>query len=125
MLQFLLDEHISPTVCLVVRERRNQISIESVLDWQGGHLSGKDDHTLLSAISAARYTLVTYDLRTVSPLLRTWAATGLTHHGVIFIDERTCRPNDFSAIANALIRIWDGMSTFDWTNRVAFATRGF
>jgi len=52
-----------------------------------------------------------------------WAAEGLTHHGVIFIDERTCAPNDFAGIGESLIRIWDEMAAFDWRDRVAFASR--
>ena len=121
MLRFLLDEHISPVVCRIVHERRSEISIQSVHDWRDGYLRGKHDKVLLSAIAEEEYTLVTYDLRTIPPLLQLWAATGLSYQGVIFIDERTCRPHDFSAIADALIRIWDGMHMFDWKDRVTFA----
>ena len=65
MLQFLLDEHISPTVCSIVRERRGQISIDSILEWRDGSLRGKNDHIVLTASAGAAYTLVTYDLRTI------------------------------------------------------------
>lgn len=123
MLRLLLDEHISPTVCSIVREQRGQISIESLLEWRHGSLCGKEDHLVLTAAAEAGYTLVTYDLRTIPALLQIWAAKGLSHHGVIFIDERTCRPQDFPAIGEALIRIWDQMAAFDWSDRVAFATR--
>lgn len=105
MLQFLLDEHISPTVCSIVRERRSQVLIESLLEWRDAALRGKDDHIVLASAAEAGYTLVTYDLRTIPPLLQVWAAKGLSHQGVVFIDERTCRPQDFSAIADALTRI--------------------
>ena len=94
MLRFLLDEHISPVVCSIVRVRRSQISIESLLEWRGGSLRGKDDHIVLASAAEAGYTLVTYDLRTIPSLLRAWAATGLEHQGVVFIDERTYRPQD-------------------------------
>lgn len=123
MLRFLLDEHISPAVCSIVRERRRQVLIESLLEWRDGSLRGKDDHRVLAAAAEAGYALVTYDLRTIPPLLQVWAAKGLSHHGVIFIDERTCRPQDFAGIAEAIIRIWDDLGTFEWTNRVAFASR--
>ena len=36
MLRFLLDEHISPAVCLIVRERRSEVVIESLVEWRGG-----------------------------------------------------------------------------------------
>lgn len=123
MLRFLLDEHISPAVCSIVRVRRSQISIESLLEWRGGSLRGKDDHIVLASAAEAGYTLVTYDLRTIPSLLRAWAATGLEHQGVVFIDERTYRPQDFTGIADALVRISDDLSTFEWTDRVAFASR--
>ncbi len=92
MLQFLLDEHISPTVCSIVRERRSRVLIESLLEWRDAGLRGKDDHIVLAAAAEAGHALVTYDLRTIPPLLQVWAATGLGHQGVVFIDERTCRP---------------------------------
>lgn len=92
MLQFLLDEHISPAVCSIVRDRRSQVLIESLLEWRDAGLRGKDDHIVLAAAAEAGYALVTYDLRTIPPLLHVWAAKGLSHHGVIFVDERTCRP---------------------------------
>ncbi len=97
--------------------------IESLLEWREGSLRGRDDSIVLAATAEAGYALVTYDLRTIPPLLRVWAAKGLSHHGVVFIDERTCRPQDFSAVADALIRIWDDMRTFEWRDRVAFASR--
>jgi hypothetical protein len=104
-------------------QRRGSIAIESLLTWREGSLRGKDDDPPLSAASEAGYALVTYDLRTIPALLRTWAEKGSSHRGVIFIDERTCRPQDFAGIAEALIRIWDATNEFDWTDRLAFASR--
>jgi len=82
MLRFLLDEHISPTVCSIVRERRSEILIESLLEWRDGSLRGKDDDVVLTAAAETGYALVTYDLRTIPPLLQTWAAKGRSHQGV-------------------------------------------
>lgn len=53
MLQFLLDEHISPTVCSIVRERRSRVLIESLLEWRDAGLRGKDDHIVLAAAAEA------------------------------------------------------------------------
>lgn len=92
MLRFLLDEHISATVCSIVRERRSDILIESLLEWRGASLRGKDDDVVLTAASEAGFTLVSYDLRTIPPLLRVWAAQGRSHGGVVFsMRERTVR----------------------------------
>lgn len=122
MLRFLLDEHISPTVSLIVRER-DAVTIESLLEWRSGVLRGKDDDVVLTAAAEAGFTLVTYDLRTIPALLHVWATKGRSHQGVIFIDERTYRPQDLAGIADALIRIWDGMHSFEWKDRIAFASR--
>lgn len=32
-------------------------------------------------------------------------------------------PQDLAGIAAALSRLWDGMSDFDWADRVAFVSR--
>lgn len=66
---------------------------------------------------------MTYDLRTIPALLREWAAKGLSHQGVIFVDERTYRPQDLAGIAEAVIRIRDSMQAVEWTDRVTFASR--
>lgn len=105
MLRLLLDEHISPAVCSIVRQRRSQVLIQSILEWRDASLRGRDDHIVLAAAAEAGDALVTYDLRTIPPLLQVWAAQGLCHHGVIFIDERTYRPQDFAGIADALVRL--------------------
>jgi hypothetical protein len=123
MLRFLLDEHISPDVCSIVRSRRSSIGIESIHEWRDGSLRGKDDDYVLRVAAESGYALVTYDLRTLPPLLREWAARGQRHQGVVFIDELTCRSQDAAGIATALIRVWDGMSDFDWTDRVAFVAK--
>lgn len=69
MLRFLLDEHISSAVCSIVRRRRREVVIESVLEWQAGGMRGKDDDVLLNAAADAGLVLVTYDLRTIPALL--------------------------------------------------------
>ncbi len=94
-----------------------------MLEWRDGSLRGKNDSIVLAAAAEAGYALITYDLGTILPLLRIWAAKGLGHQGFVFIDERTCRPQDFSGFADALIRFWDDIRTFDWRVRVAFASR--
>ncbi|MBL8212445.1 MAG: hypothetical protein JNK87_17150 [Bryobacterales bacterium] len=81
--------------CTIVRDRRSAIDIESLLEWRDASLRGKDDNQVLTAAAEAGYALVTYDRRTIPGLLRTWAATGRSHGGVLFIDERTCRPRMF------------------------------
>ena len=52
--------------------------------------------------AAHRLTLVTYDRRTIPPLLKTWAGAGRQHGGVIFVDEKTISPADIGALVLAL-----------------------
>ncbi len=65
-------------------------------------------------------TLVTYDRRTIPPLLKTWAEEGRTHGGVIFVDERIISPADSGGLALGLARLAMETGNWGWTNRVYF-----
>ncbi len=123
MLRYLLDEHISPAVGRMVRQHRGPIDIEAVVEWQGGVWRAKDDGILLQAAAAAGLTLVTYDQRTIRPLIVRLAQEGQSHRGVIFVDERTLAPNDITGLARALIQLWDRFQAEDWTDRAAYLPR--
>ena len=123
MLALLLDEQISFVVAEQVRAKRPEIPIESVRDWRGGALVGAADEALLRGAAAEQRTLVTYDQKTIPPLLSAWAATGEEHGGVLFVDNRTIAPSDIGALVLALIEQWDEGSGWDWTNRIWFVRR--
>jgi hypothetical protein len=120
MLSFLLDEHVSPDVAVIVRRSRPDIPIFALLDWQDGIWIGESDEEVLRAAGAESRTLVTYDQRTFPRLLQRWAALKQTHAGVIFVDERTIAPNDLPELARSLILLWDEHRSLDWSNRLAF-----
>jgi hypothetical protein len=67
-----------------------------------------------------KLTLVTFDLRTIPPLLRLWAEQGFDHSGVILVDERTFAQNDIGALVTALCAVWLAERDRDWTNRVVY-----
>ena len=73
MLSFLLDEHVSPDVAVIVRRSRPEIPVVALLDWQEGIWIGESDEAILRAASAHPLTLVTYDQRTFPRLLQSWA----------------------------------------------------
>jgi hypothetical protein len=123
MLSFLLDEHLSPAVAVIIVNLRQEIQAVSVHDWDQGAWVGKTDEELLRAASLAGLTLVSYDQRTVPALLHRWAESGQCHAGVVFVDERTVAPNDFPLLARSLIRFWDLHGHLDRTNRLAFLRR--
>jgi hypothetical protein len=123
MLSFLLDEHLSPDVVVLVKRSRPEIPVFALLGWEGGLWIGGSDEEILRAASAEALTLVTYDQRTIPKLLHRWAEFQETHAGVIFVDERTIAPNDFSELARSLILFWDEHRDLDWSNRLAFLRR--
>src|SRR5277367_3642026 len=117
MLRYLLDEQISPVVAEQVSRKDSGIWIASVQRWRDGELRGRRDADLLSAAATEQLTLVTYDLRTIPDLLRTWAEVEMPHRGVIFVRRRIIRENDFGRLVSALVGLWQVAKTVDWRNR--------
>jgi hypothetical protein len=102
MLRLLLDEHISPKVAKGLRRVSRGIVAQSMAEWEGGKFLGQDDATCLGEAALQRFTLVTYDRKTIPPLLKTWTETGVSHGGVIFIDEKSISPADIGGLVRAL-----------------------
>ena len=120
MLHLLLDENISPAVSTGLVARRPDIFITNIFEWRNGELQGQPDPHVLQAAAEAGMTLVTFDQRTILPLLIEWSASGLTHAGVLLVDERTIRSNDFGGLIRAIEALWDRECTAVWTNRTMF-----
>ena len=123
MLKLLLDEHISPDVANGLRRRVRTTEILYLAEWEDGRFLGQDDHACLRAASAQHLTLVTYDRRTIPPLLKIWAEEGRTHCGVVFIDEKTISPADVGGLVRALTALARETRNWDWTNRIYFLRR--
>ncbi len=69
---------------------------------------------------ASRHGALTYDRKTIPPLLASLAAAGRSHAGVVFIDHRTIAPADIGGLARAMIELWDQARQWDWRDRIAF-----
>ena len=123
MLKLLLDEPISAAVARGLRRRSREIDVCALAAWDGGSFLGKDDSALLREAAAQRLTLVTYDRRTIPPVLKAWAEEGRIHGGVIFVDEKTVSPADIGGLVWALARLASDAGSWDWKNRVAFLRR--
>lgn len=123
MLRLLLDEHISPNVATGLRRLRPSISVCVLVEWEGGGFLGQDDSVCLRRAAQLRWTLVTYDRRTIPPLLKTWAETGEPHGGVIFIDEKTISPSDIGGQVRSLAALCRQAGRWEWTDRVCFLRR--
>ena len=124
MLKLLLDEHISPEVANGVQRRNRSLVIHSMVQWESGNFLGKDDSVCLLEAAEQRLTLVTYDRRTIPPLLKLWAEEERSHGGVIFIDEKTISPADIGGLVRALISLAGEAGTIDWTDQVYFLRSG-
>jgi hypothetical protein len=120
MLRLLTDEHISPAVGEQAARRCQGIKILSIQAWEGGHFLSAGDELILQEAYKQKYTLVTFDLRTIPRLLRLWGENGMDHAGVILVDGRTIRPDDIGGLIAALCGLWRSERNLDWTNRVVY-----
>lgn len=116
----LLDEHISPAVARGLRRRHRGLAVVCMAEWEGGECLGRSDWDCLQEAAAQGLTLVTYDRRTIPPLLKAWAEEGRWHDGVIFVDEKSIPPWDVGILVRALGRLWRERGKWDWTDRVCF-----
>jgi len=123
MLKLLLDEHISPDVAGGLRRRRRLLVVYGMAEWEGGDFLGKDDSACLLEAAKQGLTLVTYDRRTIPPVLKAWAEEGRPHAGVIFVDEKTISPANIGGLVRALIHLSKETGKCDWTDRVYFLRR--
>jgi len=123
MLKLLLDEHIAPDVANGLRRRNRALEVRYMVEWESGRFLGQDDPACLREAAAQGLTLVTYDRRTIPPLLKTWAEEERSHGGVIFVDEKTISPADIGGLVWALTRLARETGNWTWTNRIYFLLR--
>lgn len=123
MLRLVLDEHISPDVATGLRRRLRSLVVHSMREWESGNLLGQTDSVCLQHAAEQGLTLVTYDRRTIPPLLKSWAEQGRKHAGVIFVDEKTISPADIGGLVAALTMLARETWEWDWTDRICFLRR--
>jgi len=121
MIKLLLDEHISPRVAVGLRRRA--LVVLCLAEWDNGAFLGQDDSSCLQAAANQGLTLVTYDRRTIPPLLKAWVEEGRSHRGVIFVDEKTLSPADIGGLVLALSSLSKETANLDWRNRICFLQR--
>ena len=123
MLKLLLDEHISREVAAGLHRRHRSLVVHCMADWEKGSFLGLDDSAFLEKAAGQGLTLVTYDRRTIPPLLKAWAQEDRIHGGVIFVDEKTLAPHDIGGLVRAVLTLVEETGRWDWTNRVCFLRR--
>ena len=92
-------------------------------EWEGGDFLGRDDSACLQHAARQGLTLVTYDRRTVPPLLKIGAEEDRQHGGVIFVDEKTILPSDIGGLVRSLTELIKETRNWSWTSRVCFLRR--
>lgn len=120
MLRFLLDEHLSPDIAAQVNRCRPDIAITSLQAFREGALLGADDATILLAACEECLTLVTYDRRTIWPLLQGWGEQGTSHAGIVFVNRGAFASHDIGGLVRALAALWDAQEGLDWTDRAIY-----
>jgi hypothetical protein len=124
MLSFLLDEQISPEIVKQVNSKHSTIPIFTIHTWQKGFYLGVSDEIILKAAAEEGLTLITYDQKTIPPILSEWGQRNINHAGVIFIDYRSIPPNNFGGLIRAIIWLWDTQSQEVWQNRIVYLQPG-
>jgi hypothetical protein len=123
MVKLLLDEHISPAVADGLRRRNPLLTVVCMVAWERGEFLGQQDSLCLQQAAEQGLTLVTYDRRTIPPLLKVWAEEEQRHGGVIFVDEKTISPADTGSLVRALSELAKTTARCDWSDRVCFLRR--
>jgi hypothetical protein len=123
MVKLLLDEHISPAVAEGLRRRNRSLAVVCMAEWKNGEFLGQQDFVCLQEAAVQGLTLVTYDRRTIPPLLKIWAEEGRKHGGVIFVDEKTISPADPGGLVRALSELARSTTRWDWSERICFLRR--
>ncbi|MGC2488687.1 MAG: hypothetical protein WA412_08430 [Candidatus Sulfotelmatobacter sp.] len=123
MVKLLLDEHISPAVAHGLRRRNRLLVVVCMADWEKGDFLAQPDSVCLQEAAVQGLTLVTYDRRTIPPLLKVWAEEGRQHGGVIFVDEKTISPADTGSLVRALSELARTAARWDWSDRICFLRR--
>lgn len=120
-MRLLLDEHVAVAVATGLVTRGYEAT--ALRDWHAGRYLETADEVILRAAHDEALALVTYDLRTIPPLLKRWVEQDIPHSGVIFVDQRTIAPNDVGGLIRALVQLVAAHGGADWRNRVMFLTR--
>src|SRR5512143_982942 len=121
-LSLLLDEQMSPTVARQIAAKRPDIPIVRLYDWYGGAFVGAPDEALLRVAASDAVTLVTYDRKSITPILMAWGQGGEHHAGIAFADGESIPQADIGGLTLALISLWDETHDWDWSNVVATLT---
>jgi len=99
-LALLLDEHLSPTLAQMLRDRG--VDAVTVQHWREGSLLGKPDEQLLIEAAKESRILVSYDVATLGQAAQDLTLIGQGHAGVLLISSKTVPPDAYSKLSDIL-----------------------
>ncbi|MBI4316951.1 MAG: DUF5615 family PIN-like protein [Chloroflexi bacterium] len=120
-MRFLLDSHLPRA--LAEGLIRHDLDAVELSKWRGGDYRSALDALVLRAAYLERRVLVSFDCRTIPPLLKELAEAGEHHTGVVFISSRTFRSDDVGGLLEALRRL-AAQGGGDWEDVIVFLRRG-
>ena len=123
VLKLLLDEHVPPLLAGELARHRPGTAVIALQDFAGRAFLGAYDEKILLAGAEGGWTLLTYDQKTIPPLLMAWGEQGKAHGGIIFVDRKTLEPAAVGGLLRALLKVWETLGEIDWTDRVVYLSR--
>jgi len=120
MLRLLLDAHFGSREVEALRSHEPNLDVMSMQQWVDGTFLDADDVLILLEAHRQSRTLVTRDLRTITPVLKEWGAEGFHHGGVVFVDNRSFPEGNVGVVMQALLALWRQRGKDDWTDSVHY-----
>ena len=120
-MKILLDAHIPTAVTRGLSG--HGFDAVALRSWRGGRFLDATDEAILVGAGEEERVFVTYDVHTVSSLLRRWLEDGTEHTGVVLIRAKTVLPNDVGTAVHDLLQLCRTYQDQPWANRVVFLTR--
>jgi len=102
-IRFLLDEHISPKVARLLRERA--VDAVALREWHDGQYLSQPDDAILRAAYPEGRALVSFDVHSVPTVIRYFAESEANHSGVIFVSTKTIGQDEVPRLVAALERL--------------------
>lgn len=63
---------------------------------------------------------MTYDTKTIVPLLKAWGEQGIDHGGVIFVTPSAIAQDNIGRRVRALAAVWERLGADEWTNAIIY-----
>ena len=116
-MRLLLDAHLSPAIARQLAA--NHVDATALQDWHDGNYRHAADDQILLAAAAEGLVLVTFDARSIQPLLKEWVESGRHHAGVVVVNRKTLPQNDIGGMVRALRQFANGPEQ-PWGDRLVF-----